>query len=208
MIDNICTFLTNKIRKEMPEVDDERAEVIFYGLQNIVGEIPKIFLLFAIAYFVGILKETVIAFLLLLPYRSTSGGFHLKTHLGCILGTCTFYFSIVIFSNYIIFEQMIKYLAVLLVWIFGMLMIKKYAPADTENVPILAKSERKKKQMLSCIFFTIGLVLALMIKDSMYSNMLIFGNLIQTLTITKLAYKLTKNKYGYEVYQDTSVQNV
>ena len=208
MIDNICTFLTNKIRKEMPEVDDERAEVIFYGLQNIVGEIPKIFLLFAIAYFVGILKETVIAFLLLLPYRSTSGGFHLKTHLGCILGTCTFYFSIVIFSKYIIFEQMIKYLAVLLVWIFGMLMIKKYAPADTENVPILAKSERKKKQMLSCIFFTIGLVLALMIKDSMYSNMLIFGNLIQTLTITKLAYKLTKNKYGYEVYQDASVQNV
>lgn len=208
MIDNICTFLTNKIRKEMPEVDDERAEVIFYGLQNIVGEIPKIFLLFVIAYFVGILKETVIAFFLLLPYRSASGGFHLKTHLGCILGTCTFYFSIVIFSKYIIFEQMIKYLAVLLVWIFGMLMIKKYAPADTENVPILAKSERKKKQMLSCIFFTIGLVLALMIKDSMYSNMLIFGNLIQTLTITKLAYKLTKNKYGYEVYQDTSVQNV
>ena len=208
MIDNICTFLTNRIRKEMPEVDDEKAEVIFYGLQNIVGEIPKIFLLFAIAYFVGILKETVIAFLLLLPYRSTSGGFHLKTHLGCILGTCTFYFSIVIFSKYIIFEQMIKYLAVLLVWIFGMLMIKKYAPADTENVPILAKSERKKKQMLSYIFFTIGLVLALMIKDSMYSNMLIFGNLIQTLTITKLAYRLTKNKYGYEVYQDTSVQNV
>lgn len=208
MIDNICTFLTNKIRKEMPEVDDERAEVIFYGLQNIVGEIPKIFLLFVIAYFVGILKETVIAFFLLLPYRSASGGFHLKTHLGCILGTCTFYFSIVIFSKYIIFEQMIKYLAVLLVWIFGMLMIKKYAPADTENVPILAKSDRKKKQMLSYIFFTIGLVLAILIKDNMFSNMLLFGNLIQTLTITKLAYKLTKNKYGYEVYQDASVQNV
>lgn len=29
MIDNICTFLTNRIRKEMPEVDDEKAEVIF-----------------------------------------------------------------------------------------------------------------------------------------------------------------------------------
>ena len=45
MIDRICTFLTNKIRKEMPEVDDERAEVIYYGLQNIVGEIPKIFIM-------------------------------------------------------------------------------------------------------------------------------------------------------------------
>ena len=28
MIDKICTFLTNRIRKEMPEIDDERAEVI------------------------------------------------------------------------------------------------------------------------------------------------------------------------------------
>ena len=46
MIDKICTFLTKKIRDEMPEIDDERAEVINYGLQNIVGEIPKVFLLF------------------------------------------------------------------------------------------------------------------------------------------------------------------
>lgn len=208
MIDSICTFLTNKIRKEMPEVDDEKAEVIFYGLQNIVGEIPKIFLLFGIAFLLGILKETVIAFLILVPYRSASGGFHLKTHLGCILGTSTFYFGIVFLSKYIVLEQIAKYAITLLVWIFGMIMIKKYAPADTENVPILAKSVRKKKQMLSYIFFTIGLVLAIVIKDNMFSNMLLFGNLIQTLTITKLAYKLTKNKYGYEVYQDASVQNV
>ena len=208
MVDNICTFLTNKIRKEMPEVDDEKAEVIFYGLQNIVGEIPKIFLLFGIAFLLGILKETVIAFLILVPYRSASGGFHLKTHLGCILGTSTFYFGIVFLSKYIVLEQIAKYAITLLVWIFGMIMIKKYVPADTENVPILAKSVRKKKQMLSYIFFTIGLVLAIVIKDNMFSNMLLFGNLIQTLTITKLAYKLTKNKYGYEVYQDASVQNV
>ena len=50
MIDNICTFLTNRIRKEMPEVDDEKAEIIFYGLQNILGEIPKTILLFLIVF--------------------------------------------------------------------------------------------------------------------------------------------------------------
>ena len=41
MIDKFCAYLTKKIRKEMPEVDDERAEVIMYGLQNIIGELPK-----------------------------------------------------------------------------------------------------------------------------------------------------------------------
>ena len=50
MIDKICTFLTKRIQKEMPEIDEERAEVINFGLQNIIGEIPKTFLLFIIAF--------------------------------------------------------------------------------------------------------------------------------------------------------------
>ena len=50
MIDKICMFLTNKIRKEMPEIDDEKAEVINYGLQNIIGELPKTFIVLFIAY--------------------------------------------------------------------------------------------------------------------------------------------------------------
>ena len=62
MIDKICMFLTNKIRKEMPEIDDERAEVINYGLQNIIGEIPKIFITLGIAYLLGIFKLTLITF--------------------------------------------------------------------------------------------------------------------------------------------------
>ena len=41
VIDRICTYLTNQIRKEMPDIDDERAEIIMYGLQNIIGELPK-----------------------------------------------------------------------------------------------------------------------------------------------------------------------
>ena len=36
MIDKICMFLTNKMRKEMPDIDDERSEVINYGLQIII----------------------------------------------------------------------------------------------------------------------------------------------------------------------------
>ena len=36
----------------------------------------------------------------------------------------------------------------------------------------------------------------------MVSNIIIFGYIIQTIMITPVAYKLTKNKYGYEVYND------
>ncbi len=204
MIDSICTFLTNRIRKEMPEIDDERAEVINYGLQNIVGEIPKIFLLFVIAFVFGMLKEVIFMFIILIPYRGASGGFHLKTHIGCILGTTVFYCGVVFLSQHIVLVNIAKYILIGISWILGMFMIKLYAPADTENVPILSNKERKKKQIISYISYTIGLVAALFIKNDVISNILIFGNILQTLTITRLAYRLTKNKYGYEVYGEAS----
>lgn len=85
MIDKFCDYLTNNIRKKMPDVDDERAEVIKFGLQLIIGEIPKFFIMIGIAYALGILKWTIVSFILILPYRVYSGGIHLKTHIGCII---------------------------------------------------------------------------------------------------------------------------
>lgn len=208
MIDKICIFLTNRIRKEMPEIDDEKAEIINYGLQNIIGEIPKTFLVLIIAYFLGIWKETLITFLLLIPYKNASGGFHLKTHLGCIIGTTTFYCGIAVLSKFVILSGILKYIVIVSVWIFGMCMIKLYAPADTENVPILTKKDRRRQQVISYITFSIGLLIAGIINYSVVSNIIIFGYFLQSLMITKLAYRLTNNKYGYEVYGDTSVQNV
>lgn len=206
MIDKICMFLTNKIRKEMPEIDDEKAEVIQYGLQNILGEIPKTFLVLIISYFLGIWKETLLTFILLIPYKNASGGFHLKTHLGCIIGTTTFYCGIAILSKIVILNEIVKYIILVTLWIFGMIMIKLYAPADTENVPILRKKDRKKQQIISYITFSVGLLIAGVINYTIISNIIIFGYFLQTLMITKLAYKLTNNKYGYEVYGDTSTQ--
>ena len=203
MIDKICEFLTDKIRKEMPEVDDERAEIINYGLQNILGEIPKTFIIFGIAYVLGVFKLTLMAYVILMPYRAFSGGFHLHTHIGCIIGTTVFYCGTAMLAKYIVLDSLEKYILVILVWIFGMAMIKKYAPADTENVPILRKSERKQKQILSYITLTINMIIALCISNNIISNILIFGSLMQSITITKTAYKITNNKYGYEVYAQT-----
>ena len=202
MVDKITEFLTNKIRKEMPEIDDERAEVINYGLQILVGEVPKTFIMLAIAYLLGVFKLTLITFLILMPYRTFSGGFHLKTHIGCIVTTCLFYCGTALLAKYIAFNEISKYIITIALGIFGIIMIKLYAPADTENVPILSKKVRKQKQVLSYITFIVGLAAALIIKNNIVSNIIIFGYLMQTCMITRLAYKLTNSKYGYEVYEN------
>jgi len=208
LIDKFCLFLTNKIRKEMPEIDDERAEIINYGLQNIIGEIPKFFILIGIAWLLGVLKETLITFLIILPYRTFSGGFHLKTHIGCIITTILFYIVPAVLAQNIVLNPILRYGIISILWIFGIIMIKLYAPADTESVPILRKKDRMKKQVLSYIVFTIGLLTAVFIKNNEISNIIILGYFIQTLTITRLAYIITNNKYGYEVYNNTSSQIV
>ena len=200
MIDKICLFLTNKIQKKMPEIDDERTQVINYGLQILIGEIPKIFIVLLIAGILGIFKLTLITFILIMPYRSVSGGFHLHTHIGCIIATILTYCGTAFVSQYIVLNNIVKYILILLIWIFSMAMIKLYAPADTEEVPILETKVRQKKQLASYIIATISLIAAIFIRDNVISNILIIGTLLQTLAITKVMYKLTNNKYGYEVY--------
>ena len=200
MVDKICDCLTNKIKNKMPEVDEERAEIINYGLHLLIGELPKTFIFIAIAAVLGVLKEFFITVLVIFPYRAFSGGFHLKTHFGCIFGTSLMYCGIPLLSKYIIISTDIEYILTALVWTFGMVMCKLYAPADTENVPILRKKDRKTKQILSYITLTITLIIGVIVKNQIISNIIILGIFAQSVTITKIAYKLTNNKYGYEVY--------
>ena len=204
MIENICNFLTTKIRKEMPEIDDERAEVINYGLQLTIGEIPKFFIMIAIAFLLGVGELSILSFLVILPYRMFSGGFHMKTHIGCIVCTTLMYSGNSFFSKFFVLPQDVKLVVTLLIWIFGLVMITLYAPADTENVPILSKKERKKQKILSYITFTTILTISLFIKEPIISNICVYGMFIQTLCITRLAYKLTNNKFGYEEYNKNS----
>lgn len=201
MIDKFCEYLTNKIRKKMPEVDNEQAEAIMYGIQLIIGEIPKLFLLFALGFVLRLWWQTLLAFCLLLPYRIVSGGFHLKTHLGCIISTNLIYCGNAFISTTFHFSSdIIKYIVIICIWIFGMIMVNIYAPADTESLPILTKKERKTKKILSYIILTANMILATVITNNTISNIIIFGTLIQTITITRIAYKITKNEYGYETY--------
>ena len=201
MVDKICEILTNKIKKEMPDIDEERAEIIDYGIHIIIGEIPKTFLFLIAAYLLGIFKWFLIGFLVMMPYRVVSGGFHIKTHIGCIVVPIVFYFGNVYASQYLIIENsFVHYGVIFATWLFGMIMVKLYAPADTENVPIISKKERKKKKILSYLALTISLIVAVLIKDAVLSNLIVYGSILQSISISRLAYKLTNNKYGYEIY--------
>ena len=207
MIEKFCNQILKRMRKKMPEMTDEKAEIILYGLQLIIGEIPKVFLLFVVSFLLGIGWYMVFAYIVIMPYRAVSGGFHLHTHIGCILGSCIFFYGNIFISKFLVLDNIQKYILVGLSLIFGIVMVSKYAPADTENVPILSKKERKLKKTLSYITLILTLAVSLIIKEPVLSNILIIGTIMQTILITKLAYKLTNNKYGYKEYLKQAENN-
>lgn len=190
------------MKKEMPDITEEKEEVIEYGLKLIIGEIPKMILLFGVSFLLGFGWYMVFAYIAIMPYRTVSGGFHLHTHIGCIIGSVVFYYGTIIISKFLVVDNLLRYILIGLSLVFGMLMISMYAPADTENVPIISKKERKIKKILSYIILSITLIVAVFIKDSMLSNILIVGTIIQSLFISRIAYKITNNKYGHEVYKE------
>ena len=207
MIEKFCNFILNKMRKKMPDITDENAEIILYGLQLIIGELPKMFILFGLSFLLGIGWYMLFAFIAIIPYKAVSGGFHLHTHIGCILSTVVFFYGVIFISKYLVLNDIQKYILVGLSFIFGILMVSMYAPADTEEVPILRKKERKLKKILSYIMLTLILGISLIVKDQILSNILIVGSIFQSISISRLAYILTKNKYGHEVYAKQQLEN-
>lgn len=207
MVDRFCNYLTGRIRVKMPEIDDERAEIIQYGLQLLIGELPKFFIMLGIAWILGVVKLTIICFFIMLPYRMSSGGFHLKTHIGCIIGTSLMYIGNAYLSQFFHIDIIGKIIISIALWIISIIMIFKYAPADTEDVPIISKSERRKKRVSSYVVVTIMLVIGCFINIDILSNMIIIGVLLQTFSISRFAYNITNNKYGHEVYLENEDLN-
>lgn len=200
MIDKFCEYLTKKMQENNPEITEEKAAEINYGLQIMFGEIPKVFIMAAIAGILGIFKWTIVCFALMLPYRMYSGGFHLKTHIGCIIGTSIMYTGNAFISQHFELPLIPKIICASLLLIFSIIMIFLYAPADTEDVPVVSKKERKKRRNISFVIVTIMIIASVIIRNNIISNILLVGVLLQTISITRFAYKLTNNKYGYEEY--------
>ncbi len=201
MIDKICNYIMEKIKSSIDNMDEERELVIEFGIKLIIGELPKIAILFIIGFLIGIGWYTVILFLLLSIYRSFVGGFHLKTHLGCMITTSILYLMPIILAKYVIItENIITHILTIIISLFSIFVIAKYAPADTENIPILSKKERKSKKVKAYISLAFLVFIILLNINPIISYMLIYGIFLEDLTTLPMVYKITNNKYGYEVY--------
>ena len=206
MIDKFCDLITEKIKSKVTDIDEERELIINFGVRLIFGELPKILILFIIGFLLSMGWQTLLLFFLIAPYRSFTGGIHLKTHLGCMITTSILYLLPIILSKYILIsDKNILYILAGLITIFSIIIIAKYAPADTENMPILSKKEIKSKKIKAYISLVVLLSIIIFNPYKQFSYMIIYAMFLQNLTVLPISYKLTNNKHGYEVYTEETI---
>lgn len=197
VVDTICDWLLKKIMEKDATIDEEKSEIIYYGLQNLVGELPKGFFILLVAWLCGVFKLVLMGTVVFLVYRAFAGGVHLKTHLSCFLVSTFLVVGGTIFAKEFLYEN--TFLVYTILGIFNFALAALYAPADTENRPIMKESQRNRQKIESVIMVgLIYLISTFIIKNHVISNIFMYMITVESLMITPFAYKIFKNKSGEE----------
>lgn len=188
----------NLIKKNNPDYSEEKMEILEYGLTGLYILISKTIIIFAIAYFLGILKELIIFMLIYNAIRSVSFGIHATSSTVCLIASALTFLSATYISKTVILPIWFK----IVFGIMGILLVLKYSPADTEKKPIVSSKRRRIYKILSTIVSVIMVACSLIINKTFIANSCILALLIQCVMISPIAYKLTNQKYdNYKNYQ-------
>ena len=104
--------------------------------------------------------------------------------------------------DYVFIPSLLKYI----ISFICILLIAKYAPADTEKRPLINKKKRKIYKIISVIVSTIFTILIILFNDNIISNYLLIALVEASLMILPISYKLLKLPYNnYKRYKLSTV---
>lgn len=187
----------NAIKKYNPEYDEEKLEIIEYGLEGIYLTTTKLIIIFGLSYYLGILLEV---FLLTLSYnliRFTAFGLHATKSIYCLISSLTMFVG----GTLIVLNVTIPLLIKIIISIICVYFIFKYAPADTEKRPIVSPKRRKVYKTISTITGIIFTILIIVFNKYILSNYLLIGMIEAVIMIHPTVYKIFKLPYdNYKNY--------
>lgn len=195
-MEKLAIKLANKIGEEL-KLDDEKRQVILYGLIALVQLVFTVFFVLLLGLLFGTPIEALLICFSVSLLRKYSGGAHVGS-----MGLCTFLgvaYSVIfaLISRYLLLPILTPIplmIALVAVYTVSFWAIYRLAPVDSPNKPI--KTAKKQKRMrkgsfiVLLVYAGISIVLLLLgryhpIFNSFNISML-FGILWQILTLTKI----------------------
>lgn len=192
----------NLVKKNNPTYHEEKLEEIRYGLESIYLTYTKIFVIFVLAYFLGIIKETL---LLLLTYniiRTFAFGIHATKSIYCLITSLMLFIG----GVYIVKYMSLNIYAKIIISIMLLICIYKYAPADTYKRPLINERKRKKYKVISTVLGIAYVILIIILNNNIISNYLLIGMLESVIMIHPLIYKIFNLPFdNYKKYKLNTV---
>lgn len=190
------------VKKNNPTYQEEKLEEIRYGLESIYLTYTKIFLIFVLAYFLGIIKETL---LLLVTYniiRTFAFGIHATKSIYCLITSLMLFIGGVYVVKYMSLNIYVK----AIISIILLICIYKYAPADTYKRPLINERKRKKYKVISTILGIAYVILIIIFNNYIISNYLLLGMLETVIMIHPIVYKIFNLPFdNYKKYKLNAV---
>nr|WP_142415616.1 accessory gene regulator B family protein [Hathewaya massiliensis] len=196
LVSKLSNNLALNINQHMKK-DDEEFEKLKYGLTVLLINITKMTVLLIAAFTLGIFKYTFLYLLCFVIIRSFAFGVHAEKSLNCTLSNLIIFLGGTYLSNILRLDNY----GITIIFMLNLLLLYKYAPADTKARPIVGKKLRRKLKIKALISASVLMIIALIVPNNMCKTIIALAVLSEGLCITPLTYKILKKEYdNYEKF--------
>lgn len=194
---HIISKTIKEIIKRNSDLNEKDLAYFNYGLQGILGTMLEILVLFIFAYLLNIFWPVLIAITSFLILRPHAGGIHLPTYFLCMSFSIVLFLILGLIANYVVISRAVLLIWLILVFLFSLYMIIRFAPADTKTIPIEDPTKRKtlkKNSIIIILIWIIASILINLISDKYYNLILAssLGILTEILGMHPIAFYLSE----------------
>lgn len=198
---NIIEALSDMFAEKLNEsLQKEGIELVKMklGIQIILIDLSKMIVIFSIAVVFNLLKETAFLFFIFAVARKNAFGVHARNSLVCTVSSTFLFVFGAYASSYIVFNNA----EIMLLFSIMNVLIYKYAPADTENRPLLGRKFRDKLKKNAVITGIFLMLLALIFKSPLIKTLITLAYSYEVISILPITYKILKRRCkNYEQYE-------
>lgn len=189
--------IRNSIKKQYPNYSNDKIDEIMYGVEGIYLTITKTIIIFALAFLFKIAKELLFLLIAFNFIRLFAFGMHANNSITCLIFSSLMFIGGAFICKYATINKPLLYA----LYLFSLIIISIYSPADTVKRPLIKKKKRVRFKILSILTVIIYAIISLFIKDNLIINYLIIGLLIECILISPITYKIFKMPYrNYKNY--------
>ncbi len=190
--ERISERLTAVIADQLEDLSEQKLAEIRYGIAVFITNSYKMLIIFILAVLLNIFKHFLVAFLSFGALRTFASGVHAKREWTCLPASMLLFFGIVYLGSAV----NLNIYALSIIYSLCFAAVLRYAPADTEEKPIVSRKLRRRLRVLSCSAVVILYAVSAYNIGTATSSIITFSTLIESILILPITYRLAGSTYG------------